>query len=277
MPLTLRYVARSDAGLVREGNEDAGYAGPYILAVADGMGGHAAGEVASQAAVDELVQADLPPDGRDTLDALAAVVHAANDRIRQLVDSDPKLRGMGTTATLLLWNKSRFGLAHIGDSRAYRLRDHELVQITRDHTFVQALVDDGRISVDDARVHPARAVVTKVLQGDEPIEPDYVMLDVKAGDRFLLCSDGLSDVVGHDDLRAALDAPGGVEAAADRLMSLALQAGGPDNVTVVLADVVETDSPPQPDDTAEAYLVGAVAGAGTSHHEGQSRRDDAPR
>src|SRR5690606_4104106 len=120
MPLTLRYVARSDVGLVREGNEDAGYAGPYILAVADGMGGHAAGEVASQAAVDELVQADLPPDGRVTLDTQAEEVNAANDRIRQLVDRDKKLLGMRTTGTLLLWTKSSFGSAHISESRAYR-------------------------------------------------------------------------------------------------------------------------------------------------------------
>ncbi|PSL05177.1 serine/threonine protein phosphatase PrpC [Haloactinopolyspora alba] len=259
MPLTLRYTARSHPGLVREGNEDSGYAGPYLLAVADGMGGHAAGEVASQAAIDELVQVDRPPDGTDARAVLADALAAANERIRRLATDDTSLHGMGTTATLMLWDGAEFGVAHIGDSRAYCLRDDELTQVTHDHTFVQALVDDGRLSPTAARDHPARSVVTKVLQGHEPIEPDYAVLRVRAGDRVLICSDGLSDVVDDDAVGAALRETDAVDETADRLIELAVAAGAPDNVTVVVIDVVATESAREPDDTAEAFLVGAMA------------------
>src|SRR5215207_9111511 len=155
MPLMLRYVARSDVGLVRDGNEDSGYAGPRLLAVADGMGGHAAGEVASSATIEELVHVESVGTDGDPLAALAAAVNAANSRIRQMVEEDPARQGMGTTLTALFWNGQTLALAHIGDSRAYLLRDGELRQITHDHTFVQTLVDEGRITAEEASVHPA--------------------------------------------------------------------------------------------------------------------------
>src|SRR6266545_2344399 len=145
MTLSLRFAARSDIGLIREGNEDSGYAGPRLLAIADGMGGHAAGEVASSVAVATLSVLDEDVPGPDLLDALAAAIQTANDHLRDMVAADEELEGMGTTLTALLWGGSRVGLAHIGDSRAYLLRGGQLQQITHDHTFVQKLVDEGRL------------------------------------------------------------------------------------------------------------------------------------
>ncbi|HEU4539887.1 MAG TPA: PP2C family serine/threonine-protein phosphatase [Jiangellaceae bacterium] len=260
MALILRSVARSDVGLVREGNEDSGYAGPRLLAVADGMGGHAAGEVASSATIDELVHVENGVGERDALETLNAAVVAANDRIRQLVLDDPRREGMGTTLTALLWTGADIRLAHIGDSRAYLLRDGELRQLTHDHTFVQTLVDEGRISASEANIHPARSLILKALDGKPDPEPDLDVLEVRPGDRLLVCSDGLSGVVSNETLRDTLMSRRDLGQAADALVELAMRGGAPDNVTVVVADVVETASPPASDDTAEAYLVGAASG-----------------
>jgi serine/threonine protein phosphatase PrpC len=259
MPLTLRYVARSDVGLVREGNEDSGYAGPYLLAVADGMGGHAAGEVASRAAIDELVLAEQDPRDSDPLETLTTAIEAANKRIRQLIVDDSSREGMGTTVTALLWTGSALGLGHIGDSRAYLLRDGAIQQLTHDHTFVQSLVDEGRITLEEAGVHPARSLILKALQGQGDVDPDLQVLEARAGDRLLVCSDGLTGVVSDQTLEETLAAVPGLDDAADELVRLALAGGAPDNVTLVLADIVETDRPREPDDTAEAFLVGAAA------------------
>ncbi|WP_157987512.1 Stp1/IreP family PP2C-type Ser/Thr phosphatase [Jiangella endophytica] len=259
MPLTLRYAARSDVGLVREGNEDSGYAGPYLLAVADGMGGHAAGEVASRAAIDELVNADQLPDG-DPIDVLSAAVSAANGRIDDMARADPSRAGMGTTSTALLWNGAQLALGHIGDSRAYLLRNGSLTQITRDHTFVQSLVDDGRITPEDAREHPARSVVTKVLQGQSPIRPDYSIIDVQAGDRLLICSDGLSDVVTDQEIETTLGRAHTIDDAADQLIAMALDSGAPDNITVVIGELVEADAAGD-GAPATSYIVGSAAEA----------------
>ena len=260
MALILRSVARSDVGLVREGNEDSGYAGPRLLAVADGMGGHAAGEVASSATIDELLHVENGVGNSDALDSLNAAVVAANDRIRRLVLDDPRREGMGTTLTALLWTGTDIRVAHIGDSRAYLLRDGKLRQLTHDHTFVQTLVDDGRISADEANIHPARSLILKALDGKPDPEPDLDVLQVQPGDRLLLCSDGLSGVVRNDTLRDTLINQRDLSQVADELVELALRGGAPDNVTVVVADVVETPNPPSSDDTAEAYLVGAASG-----------------
>src|SRR5690625_4424349 len=237
MPLTLHYVARSDVGLVREGNEDPGYAGPSLLVLADGMGGHAAGEVASQAAVDEIMNAELPvTDDIDvSIDALVVALKAANDRIRRLAVEDPTREGMGTTATVLYWTGRTLAVAHIGDSRAYLLRDGRLQQITHDHTYVQSLVDEGRISRDDARIHPAKSLVLKVLQGQPDIEPDFGVVDIQAGDKLLVCSDGLSDVLTDEAIQTDLNNNANdLDVAADELIRHALAAGAPDNVTVLL-------------------------------------------
>lgn len=273
MPLTLRYVARSDVGLVREVNEDSGYAGPYLLAIADGMGGHAAGEVASQAAIDELVQAEHDPSGTDPLVALARAIQAANDRIRQLITADSSREGMGTTVTAFLWTGTALAMGHIGDSRAYLLHDGQLRQVTHDHTFVQSLVDEGRITLEEAGVHPARSLILKALQGQGEVDPDLELIEVVAGDRLLVCSDGLDNAKVPDSaLAEVLANTPDLDEAADQLIALGLAGGAPDNVSVVVADVVEVDTPRQPDDTAEAYLVGAAAGDQPEVRERPHRR-----
>jgi serine/threonine protein phosphatase PrpC len=272
MPLMLRYVARSDVGLVREGNEDSGYAGPRLLAVADGMGGHAAGEVASSAAIEELVHVERVDPDADPVGALTDAVNAANARIRQMVDEDPARQGMGTTLTALFWNGQTLALAHIGDSRAYLLRDGELRQITHDHTFVQTLVDEGRITADEASVHPARSMILRTLQGDSDPELDHELIEVRGGDRMLVCSDGLSGIVRDETMRDTLAQYEDLAAAADALVELALKGGAPDNITCVVADVIETDAPPSVDDTAEAFLVGAASGAAPPPPSARTRR-----
>jgi protein phosphatase len=187
---------------------------------------------------------------------------AANDRIRQLVAEDPARVGMGTTTTALLWDGTRMAAGHIGDSRAYVLHDGGLRQVTRDHTFVQSLVDEGQITPLDAREHPARSVVMKVLQGEPSIEPDFWFVDVKAGDRLLVCSDGLSDVVSDPVIELAMRTAKTLDDVADELIELALSGGGPDNVTVVLAELVASDALTSSDDQAKSVVVGASAGSG---------------
>ncbi|MDP8909361.1 MAG: protein phosphatase 2C domain-containing protein [Chloroflexota bacterium] len=254
MPLALRYAARSDVGLLRDGNEDSGYAGPRLLAVADGMGGHAAGEVASSVAIATLSDLDGEAAPGDPLDRLAAAVRGANEHLRDMVAGGPELSGMGTTLTALLSDGTRFGVLHIGDSRGYLLRDGELQQITRDHTFVQTLIDDGRITEAEADHHPQRSLILRALDGRDEVEPDLSIREARLGDRYLICSDGLSGVVSEQTLRDTLAGADDPEQAVDQLVDLALRGGGPDNITVIVADVV--------DDTAAAgspLTVGAAA------------------
>jgi PPM family protein phosphatase len=241
--LALRFAARSDVGLLRDGNEDAAYAGPRLLVVADGMGGHAAGEVASSVAVATVAALDEDSPGPDLLDRLAAAVQAANAHLREMVDGDPALGGMGTTLTALLRAGPRFGLVHVGDSRCYLLRDGELQQVTHDHTFVQSLVDEGRITPEQADHHPQRSLLTNALDGRGSVDLDLSIREARAGDRWLLCTDGLSGVVSEDTIRDTL-MRGGPDTAADALVELALRGGGPDNVTCIVADVVEVASAP---------------------------------
>jgi PPM family protein phosphatase len=239
MTLKLRSVGASDRGLIRSGNQDALHAGSWLVAVADGMGGMAAGDLASTIAIEAVAPVDLETPEDALVAALQEAIGTASARIRQAVQDDPDRRGMGTTLTALLFARtgSCLALAHIGDSRAYLLRDGVLKQITRDDTFVQMLVDQGVITADQASSHPRRAVVTQALQGGE-VSPAYATMVPRAGDRWLLCSDGLTNVVRPDTLAEVLvDCPDR-EACARRLIDLALRAGGPDNITVVLADVV---------------------------------------
>jgi PPM family protein phosphatase len=264
MALALRYAARSDIGLLREGNEDSGYAGPRLLVLADGMGGHAAGEVASSVAVAMLASLDDDSPGSDILDRLASAVQDANNHLRDMVLGDPDLEGMGTTLTALLRAGSRFGLVHIGDSRCYLLRGGELQQITKDHTFVQTLVDDGRITAEEASHHPQRNVIVRALDGREDVELDLSIREAKAGDRFLLCSDGLSDVLSEQTLRETLADADSPDHAAEALVELALRGGGPDNITAIVADVVDVEVGP----SATPVTVGAAA-------EGPVRRSTA--
>ncbi|MGA9490010.1 MAG: PP2C family serine/threonine-protein phosphatase [Mycobacterium sp.] len=260
MTLVLRYAARSDVGLVRSNNEDSVYAGARLLALADGMGGHAAGEVASQLVIAALAHLDDDEPGGDLLAKLEAAIHSGNSAIAAQVEMEPDLDGMGTTLTAILFAGNRIGMAHIGDSRGYLLRDGELTQITKDDTFVQTLVDDGRITKEEAHSHPQRSLIMRALTGHE-VEPTLTMREVRLGDRYLLCSDGLSDPVSDETIQDALKIPD-VTDSADRLIELALRGGGPDNVTVVVADVVDNDyGPTQP------IIAGAVSGDSDVHDQ----------
>jgi protein phosphatase len=255
MTLSLDYAALSDVGRVRRNNEDSAYAGPHLLLLADGMGGAAAGEVASAAAVQVIRKLDKPGiTGEDMIEALAGAVHRANERLSELVEEDPEREGMGSTVTALLFDGQQLGLAHLGDSRAYRMRDGHLYQLSHDHTFVQSLVDEGRISKEEAFTHPHRNLILRVLDGRPDSDPDLEMLDVQAGDRLLLCSDGLPDYV-SDQVIATSMAEGTPDSVVVDLITHALEAGSNDNVTCVVADVVET----APSSGVQPQLVGAAA------------------
>lgn len=255
MTLVLRYAARSDRGLVRQNNQDSVYAGPRLLALADGMGGHAAGEVASKVVIAALAQLDDDDPGGDLLGDLGDAIEQGNAAISELVGGDPDLDGMGTTLTAVLFAGTKLGLAHVGDSRAYLMRSGTLTQITHDDTFVQSLLDEGRITAEEAASHPQRSLLLKALTGRE-IEPSLAVREARAGDRYLLCSDGLSGVVSDETLAEALQIRD-PQACADRLIELALKGGGPDNVTVIVADVVDVDY------GDDAPIVGGAAGDGS--------------
>ncbi|SOC53400.1 protein phosphatase [Blastococcus aggregatus] len=239
MSLVLRYAARSDRGLIRGNNQDSVYAGPRLLAVADGMGGHAAGDVASKVVIAALQHLDDDTPSGDMLQALRQGVFDGSEHLREVIRDSPQLEGMGTTLTAILFAGGRLALCHVGDSRAYLLRDGEFTQITHDDTFVQTLIDDGRITAEEANSHPQRSLLLRALNGQE-VEPDLSMREARAGDRYLLCSDGLSGVVSEETLADAMTDPD-PQTTADRLIELALRSGGPDNITVIVADVVEDD------------------------------------
>jgi PPM family protein phosphatase len=261
MTLALRYAVRSDVGLLREGNEDSAYAGPHLLAIADGMGGHAAGEVASAVAISALMGLDDDVPGMDMLGALADAVAKANARLHDMSAADPSVEGMGTTLTAMLWSGPRVALCHIGDSRGYLLRGPEFTRITRDHTLVQSLLDDGRLTPDEAATHPQRSLILRALDSRTDAEPDLSIREAQVGDRYLLCSDGLSDVVTEETLHrtlAAIEDPSDVVIA---LVDLANRAGGPDNITCIVADVVDSATSAQPP-TDIAVVAGAVSNQG---------------
>jgi PPM family protein phosphatase len=251
--VALRYAVRSDRGLMRTNNEDSVYAGPRLLALADGMGGHAAGEVASNVVISTLAHLDEDRPVDDLISTLRDATAAANNNLRAMVEQDSNLDGMGTTLTALLFAGSRVGLVHVGDSRAYLVRGGQLTQITHDDTFVQALIDEGRLTEEEASSHPQRSLILHALNGAE-VEPDLSIREARIGDRYLVCSDGLSDVVSPETLLEALQLPDPHESA-DRLVELALRAGGPDNVTCIVADVIDV---PYGDDAP--VMDGAVGG-----------------
>lgn len=240
MTLTLRYAARSDRGLIRDGNQDSVYAGPRLLAVADGMGGMAAGDVASNIVIAAIAPLDEDVPGDALLDSLRSAVDAANQQLRDTVDANPSMEGMGTTLTAMLFSGSKFGTVHVGDSRAYLLRDGEFVQVTKDDTYVQMLVDEGRISPEEASSHPQRSLLTRALDGRD-IDPEYAIRPAVPGDRYLLCSDGLTAVVSAETIAETLREYVDPAHCVERLIQLALRGGGPDNITVIVADVTDGD------------------------------------
>jgi protein phosphatase len=260
MTLTLRYAVRSDVGLLREGNEDSAYAGPRLLAVADGMGGHAAGEVASAVTIGAMAELDSDRyAGTDLLSDLSNAVAAANMRLQQMIIANPAVEGMGTTLTAVLWFDGHAAVCHIGDSRGYLLRAGQLYQITHDHTLVQSLVDEGRITEDDVSTHPQRSLLLRALDGRTVAEPDLSVHEAQPGDRYLLCSDGLSGVVSDETLRDTLAAFPDPDGAARQLIDLAIRGGGPDNITCIVADVVELGPGSGPLPIQGPTLAGAAA------------------
>ena len=253
MTLSLHYSAISDVGRVRRENQDSGYAGPWLLTVCDGVGGAVRGDLASSTAVQALRKLDQKPD-EDLLGQLAGGVHRADDRIAELVEEDPALNGTSTTATVVLFDGARFGLGHIGDSRAYLLRRGEMRQLTHDHTFVQSLIDEGRITEEQSRTHPHRNLILKALDGIRHEEPDLFEFPAEVGDRIFLCSDGACGTL-TDARMADILGSGSPDFAAVELVRASLEAGSTDNVTCIVADVREEAAP----DDLQPLLVGAAA------------------
>ncbi len=242
--LQLDFAAISDVGRVRKDNQDSGYAGPWLLSVCDGVGGAARGDIASATAVSQLRDLDRAPiDGEQgILDRVAGALLEAHREIGRLVDADPAINGTSTTATVALFDGRRVGIGHVGDSRAYLYRSGELSQLTTDHTFVQSLIDEGRITEEEARVHPHRNLILKALDGVHDADPDLFVLEVVAGDRLFLCSDGACGVL--DDTRLAdVLSMGTPDFAAVELVRASLEAGSSDNVTCVVADVFDPAAP----------------------------------
>ena len=262
MTIALRYAARSDVGLVRSNNQDSAYAGPHLLLVADGMGGHAGGDIASSLTVASLAPLDGEAFGsHEILQRLERAIETARLELVRRAREDAELGGMGTTVTALLRSGNKLAMAHMGDSRAYVLRSGRLSQVTKDHTFVQHLVDTGKITAEEAEHHPQRSVVMRVL-GDFDLElsPDLSVREAHPGDRWLLCSDGLSGFVSAETLERTLDDITDVDACAERLIQLALRAGGSDNITCIVADILDLDDVPDGDGPyTGVQVVGSVA------------------
>jgi serine/threonine protein phosphatase PrpC len=239
--------ARSAVGLVRSGNEDSALASKNLIAVADGMGGHAAGEVASSLAIKTLVQSaqvfthpDIDEESAD--DLYLQAIQEADLSLKSAVEENPALSGMGTTLTSLLLRGSAVALLHIGDSRAYRLRGSALEQLSVDHTVIQELLNQGAISESDIATHPQRSVLTQVLMGEGNIEVPLPVIDVKVGDRFLVCSDGLSSVLTEKEIKSLIKGKDR-DAAVAALVDATYINGAPDNVTLVIGDIVEENQP----------------------------------
>ncbi|WP_205881265.1 Stp1/IreP family PP2C-type Ser/Thr phosphatase [Leucobacter viscericola] len=251
----------SHVGMVRSNNQDSAFAGDYLFLVADGMGGHAGGDVASALATQQIAQSDGEPTGspKETTEILRKAVLAANRKLRDTVGDRPELAGMGTTFTGFITVDDKLALAHIGDSRLYLLRDNTLKQITIDHTFVQRLVDSGKITEEEAKIHPRRSVLMRVLGDvDSSPEVDTEVLDTRPGDVWLLCSDGLCGYVEDPDIEKILRRRNSLQGAVDALIDKSLAHGAPDNVTVVL---VETTAEPHEIVDPNPRFAGSAANA----------------
>jgi len=251
--LGLRFAARSEIGKVRRNNEDAGYAATDLLVVADGMGGHEAGELASAATVAAVVAAASNSVGADeVLNQLAEAVITSGEYIADVVSGDRDLAGMGTTMTVVALREDRIAMAHVGDSRAYVYRDGALQQMTKDHTFVQTLVDSGEITLEQAAVHPRRNLMMRAIDGIHAVEVDLSVRETREGDRYLLCSDGLCGVIDANTISECLSQED-LTQAVTLLIDAAMAAGAPDNITVVVADVVSDAF------EVDAVLIGSAA------------------
>jgi protein phosphatase len=224
---------RTDTGRIRDGNEDSYLVQEPLFVVADGMGGHSAGEVASATAI-EVIKDRSAEASASQPETLAAIVRDANQAIRERAEQDSSLRGMGTTCTLALIEGSHVQIAHVGDSRAYLFREGQLSQLTEDHTLVSRMVSEGRLRAEDAEHHPQRSIITRALGTEPDVEVDLLSFEVVPGDRLMLCSDGLSSMINFDTIKEILGRVSESQAAADQLVEAANEAGGEDNITVVL-------------------------------------------
>ena len=269
--MRLDFSAISDVGRVRKDNQDSGYVSPHVVAVCDGVGGAARGDIASSTAIAQLRKLEETPPGPDTSDSdllglVSNALHRAHDRIAELVDENPSLNGTSTTATVALFDGKRVGMGHVGDSRAYLFRDGELSQLTNDHTFVQTLIDEGRITEAEARVHPHKNLILKAIDGSHDLEPDLFVLELTLGDRLLLCSDG-TGVLDPGRLADILSS-GTPDYAAVELVRASFEGGSSDNVTCLVADIVE-GSPEDPGQSP--LLVGAAADMRARRHAAARR------
>lgn len=244
--LFFQCAARSAVGLVRNGNEDSALVGSQLIAIADGMGGHAGGEFASSVAINTL--SEIAPtfinteiDSESASDLFLNSLHTIDGQIRAVTLDEPQLAGMGTTLTALFLNATEISLLHVGDSRAYRLRGNELEQLSADHTVLQELLDKGIISESDAQIHPQRSMLTQALMGEGNLEPSLHIFEGKIKDRYLVCSDGLTGVLSDKEIKALVKGKS-TAAAVDALIDATYVNGAPDNVTVILADLVEAST-----------------------------------
>lgn len=238
--MSVRVAAKTDVGRVRQANEDSYLVQEPLFAVADGMGGHAAGDVASRIAVDVLKQ-DIDSGQSADKETLVNAIKHANSVIFDQSQSDSALSGMGTTCTLLFVVGSEGRIAHVGDSRAYLLRGGKLSQLTDDHTLVNRMVKEGRLRPEEADRHPQRSIITRALGVDANVKVDYKTFDLRAGDRILLCSDGLTSMIDPPTIQRVLSETPDSDEASERLITLANDAGGEDNITVVLVDVADPE------------------------------------
>jgi PPM family protein phosphatase len=263
----------TDTGQVRPANEDAYLVGESVFAVADGMGGHLAGEVASATALEPIEELDgkVFPDATEAVSALREAVVAANDRVSRMAADEPSYRGMGTTLTATMIEGRRVHIAHVGDSRAYLLRNGHFSQLTDDHTLVQHLVDEGQITREEAATHPQRSIITRAIGVSREVDVDSMSLDLEPGDQLLLCSDGLTGVVEDEVIESELTPDVEPQEALDRLVERANAAGGPDNITIVILKVTADEA-----DGAVAAADGNAAGNGAGHGDGPGESDSQP-
>jgi protein phosphatase len=239
-----RWAARTDVGRARDRNEDSFYGGAHVFAVADGLGGHNAGDVASRLAIEPIIAldrrlGDVPPD--QVSDTLTDAVIEANRAVYRKAQADAKVRGMGTTLTAVAIGDGSAYLAHVGDSRCYLLRGGAISQLSTDHTLVARMVQEGKLSLEEAEVHPQRSILTRALGAEPDVDVDSLYIELQTGDRLLLCSDGLSSVIGEERIREVLDTAGELEAGCAKLIDEANAHGGPDNITVIVVEVTGVD------------------------------------
>ena len=236
----IRWAARTDVGRARDRNEDSFYGGAHVFAVADGLGGHNAGDVASKIAIEPIKELDRKID--DILadrvpDSLTDTVLEANRAVYRKAQADAKVRGMGTTLTAVAIADGAAHLAHVGDSRCYLLRGGAMNQLSNDHTLVARMVQEGKLTPEEAEVHPQRSILTRALGAEPEVDVDSLHIDLQKGDRLLLCSDGLSSVIGEELIRQVLSTTDELDDGCQRLIDEANAHGGPDNITVIVVEV----------------------------------------